>query len=48
MYNRLSLRLMKFFVDFVYYALPVICFLCKAAFWILIAFAILCAIVIIL
>ena len=37
MANRFSLRIMKFFVDLLYYALPVIGWICKAAFWILVA-----------
>lgn len=48
MYNLLSLRIMKFFVDFIYYALPVITWICKAAFYSLIAVFIFMAIVIIL
>lgn len=48
MYNRLTLRIMKFFVDFIYYALPVISWICKAAFYILIALFIFVAFVIIL
>lgn len=48
MANRLSLRFMKFLVDLLYYALPVITFICKAAFYILIAAAAFVALVIIL
>lgn len=48
MANRLSLRLMKFLVDLLYYALPVLTFICKAAFYTLIAAAAFVVIVIIL
>ena len=48
MYNRLSLRIMKFFVDFIYYALPVLTWICKAAFYTLIAIAAFVVLVIIL
>ena len=48
MANRLALRIMKFFVDFLYYALPVLAFLCKAAFYILVAAAAFAVIVTIL
>lgn len=48
MANLLSLRLMKFFVDLLYYALPVLMWICKAAFWLLIAAAAFVALVIIL
>ena len=48
MANRLSLRILKFFVDLLYYALPVITYICKAAFYILIAAAAFLAFVIIL
>lgn len=48
MFNILSLRIMKFFVDFMYYALPVITWLCKVAFYTLIAIVSFAVIVIIL
>lgn len=48
MANRLSLRLMKFLVDLLYYSLPVMTFICKAAFYTLIAAAVFVALVIIL
>lgn len=48
MFNLISLRCMKLLVDFVYYALPVLSWICKAAFYGLIAAAAFVAIVIIL
>lgn len=44
---RISLRFMKFLVDFLYYALPFITFLLRVAFWAFlafIAFAVICII----
>lgn len=48
MFNLISLRLMKFFVDFLYYALPVFYWIFRVAFYSLIAALILILVVIIL
>ena len=37
MYNKFALKFMKFWVDFLYYALPVLAFLFMVAFWLCIA-----------
>lgn len=48
MFNLISLRLMKFFVDFLYYALPVFYWIFKVALFVLLAVLALFIVVIVL